>query len=250
MPVMHYWVHNPNLFIFIIFIKVESYCLPWLKENTPDIYEVLFVKPKKSSSSKNESDDIDGDDDGLILTVEERLIAFYEHYEPSKIDNVPKIMDKYAGKEEQLFSALTKKYGPEPQHLKREDDNSIDSAVDMMKDVNLADKKKRRGASANKAAAKDTRVIIQVIKRTKKKAVTIVVGMDTVQGVKPNLKDVSQKFSRRFAGSSSVKNTKTGKEVIIQGDHGYEVAEFISNTFDVTGENIYFDEGGEFVPFA
>jgi len=214
----------------------ESHCAPWLKENHAEVYMHLFAGND------------DEDDEEEELTVEERLTAFYEHYMPEKLDSIPSILVKYEGKEEALFAALTKKYGPEPAVIKSEKSvcEGGDKIAKDLQNISLSDKKKRRGASAKKASATDTRIVIQMIKRTKRKAVTIIVGMDTVPGVKPNLKDVSQKFSRKFAGSSSVK----GKEIIIQGDHRYEVGEFIVDEFNVSGESIFLDEGGEFVPFS
>lgn len=234
----------------------ESHCIPWLKSEHPEIFAALHSAKRSHNDDSMEENDDDEGKKGGVRTVEQRLIAFYEHYMPDKLDGIPKILEKYAGKEDQLFIALTKKYGPEPDVSGGEEDeedydSDNNSLVDDMQNVSVADKKKRRGASAKKSSKADTRIIIQVIKRTKKKAVTIVVGMDTVPNVKPNLKDVSQKFSRRFAGSSSVKDTaKGGKEVIIQGDHSYDVADFIIQNFGVSGEDIFLDEGGEFVPFA
>ena len=215
----------------------------------------------KHNSKETHLDDHDRDNDNNTnnqsRTVEERLVAFYNHYMPDKVDGVPKILEKYAGKEDQLFMALTRKYGAEPdvagngEDEDEDEDDEGDLLVEDVQNLSISEKKKRRGASAKKASKTVTRIIIQVIKRTKKKAVTIVVGMDTVPNIKPNSKDVSQKFSRRFAGSSSVKDTaKGGKEVIIQGDHSYEVANFIIQNFGVSGEDIFLDEGGEFVKFG
>ena len=73
------------------------------------------------------------------------------------------------------------------------------------------------------------------------------VGMDTVEGVK--LKDVSKAFSKRFAGSSSVKDGPKGKEIIIQGDHMEDVAEMIASKFKVDGACIFLDFDGDFVPY-
>ncbi len=42
-----------------------------------------------------------------------RLVRFYQHYSPDKVSNVDKKLAKYAGKEEAMFAALQKKYGPE-----------------------------------------------------------------------------------------------------------------------------------------
>ena len=220
----------------------ETHCSPWLLKFDFARYAKIH------SSGTGDADSEDEGGDGETMTVEQRLIAFYKHYMPEKLDGIGKILDKYAGKEEQLFTALVKKYGPEPADLVDEDDEDDNS--EGMKELSISDKKKRRGAGAKKAGAVDTRVIIQKVLRSRKKATTIVVGMETVPGVKPNLKDVSQAFSRRFAGSSSVKSTAKGtKEVIIQGDHTYDVAEFIVKQFKVDGCNVFLDDDGEFVPY-
>ena len=44
-----------------------------------------------------------------------RLTRFYSKYNPDKVADVEKTLAKYAGKEERLFAALVKKYGPEPE---------------------------------------------------------------------------------------------------------------------------------------
>ncbi|KAL4111259.1 hypothetical protein PRIC1_002940 [Phytophthora ramorum] len=44
----------------------------------------------------------------------QRLLAFYQKYNPEKVDDVPTVLAKYKGKESKLFDALVKKYGPEP----------------------------------------------------------------------------------------------------------------------------------------
>jgi ribosomal protein S15P/S13E len=44
-----------------------------------------------------------------------RLLRYYKKYNPTKLDTVAGTIQKYAGKEEMLFNALVKKYGPEPE---------------------------------------------------------------------------------------------------------------------------------------
>jgi hypothetical protein len=46
--------------------------------------------------------------------VERRLLAFYTEYRPEKLLEVDDILKRYSGREEELFAALVKKYGPEP----------------------------------------------------------------------------------------------------------------------------------------
>lgn len=164
-----------------------------------------------------------------------------------------------------MFQALVKKYGPEPEDPYYLEDDEDDDGKEVADDdddeegdpedaaaaatESSKSKKKRRGVGAKKTAKVDTRVVIQKISRNRKKATTVVVGMDTVPGIK--LKDVSKAFSKRFAGSSSVKDgTKGGgKEIIIQGDHMDDVAEMIVHKFHVPGNSVYMDIDGEFVPY-
>jgi density-regulated protein DRP1 len=162
------------------------------------------------------------------------------------VDAVPALLEKYAGKEEKLFTALVNKYGPEPEdpYYALEADGDLEEDLD---NLNLGEKKKRRGVGAKKAAKVDTRVVIQKISRNKKKAVTIVVGMDTVPDV--NLKDVAKTFSKHFAGSSSVKDGARGKEIIIQGDRMDDVAEMVVQKFKVPGDSVFLDVDGEFIPY-
>jgi hypothetical protein len=53
-------------------------------------------------------------EDSLSVMFRERLLAFYKKYEPSKVSEVDNLLAKYKGKEDGLFKALVKKYGPEP----------------------------------------------------------------------------------------------------------------------------------------
>ncbi len=237
----------------------ESNCLPWLKTNHREEYDRLKVLRKATREGGDGS--AAGDDEkgeattkdvvkkpSAPWTTEERLIHFYEKYQPDKVDGVAAILDKYAGKEDKLFAALVKKYGPEPEdpyYAEEDDDGDLE---DDMADLSVKDKKKRRGASAKKASAVETRVIIQKISRNRKKAVTSIIGMDTVPDIK--LKDVSKACSKRFAGSSSVKDLPNGKkEIIIQGDHMDDVAAMLVDKFKVPAESVFLDLDGEFVPF-
>jgi len=52
-------------------------------------------------------------------TTRDRLFNFYKKHVPAKVEgdsygDVDKLLAKYAGKEENLFVALVKKYGDEP----------------------------------------------------------------------------------------------------------------------------------------
>lgn len=229
----------------------ETHCIPWLLKNHPDVHARL--KALRTGDGQKGDENEGGDDDGVPTrpwTTEERLTAFYSKYMPEKLDGIPALLEKYEGKEEKLFKALVKKYGPEPEdpYIAAQYGSGSDNEEPDVTGMSLEDKKKRRGAGAKKVNKVDTRVIIQKISRNKRKAVTIVVGMDTVPGVK--LKDVSKAFSKRFAGSSSVKDMAGGgKEIIIQGDHSDDVAAMIVDKFKVPADAVFLDIDGEFVPF-
>ncbi len=227
----------------------ESHCLPWLKTNHREQYDILHGRTDASGDG-NEANASTSQKPSAPWTTEERLTHFYEKYQPDKVDGVGAILEKYAGKEDKLFLALVKKYGPEPEdpYYADSDDDDEDDIASEMAGVSLKDKKKRRGAAAKKANEVDTRVIIHKISRNRKKAVTSIVGMDTVPDIK--LKDVSKAFSKRFAGSSSVKDLPNGKkEIIIQGDHMDDVAAMIVSKFKVPADAVFLDIDGEFVPF-
>jgi len=232
----------------------ETHCKPWLKKTHPDIYAKLKAA-RKGKVEEAEVDEKEAPGPTEPWTTEQRLQAFYGKYMPEKVDGIPAILEKYAGKEQKLFVALVKKYGPEPEDPyyanQNDDDDDDDNSDDDSLNAGMSkmDMKKRRGATAKTVHKVDTRVIIQKISRNRKKAVTIVVGMDTVPDVK--LKDVSKAFSKRFAGSSSVKDAAGGKkEIILQGDHQDEAAAFIVDKFKVPGDAVFLDMDGEFVPFA
>ncbi|KAL7528347.1 hypothetical protein ACHAWF_002526 [Thalassiosira exigua] len=233
----------------------ETHCVPWLKAQHPPLFSRLHGNKAVRSAPGDGDEGGEGDvppPPAAPWTTRERLAAFYAEYMPEKLEGIDAILDKYAGKEDKLFAALVKKYGPEPEDPYYaaidseggEDDD--DDLADKMGGMGVDGKKKkqlRRGAAAKKVHKVDTRVIVQKISRNKRKAVTHVVGMGTVPGIK--LKEASKAFSKRFAGSSSVK----GEDIIIQGDHLEEVAEMIVTKFGVSEDAVFLDLDGEFVPF-
>jgi len=226
----------------------ETHCDPWLQKHHPDLYETLAAKRGADSVKKaGASTEAAVKKPPRPWTTEERLTAFYEKYVPEKIESVPALLEKYAGKEDSLFKALVKKYGEEPSDPYYSE--SSDSEVSEDEDEGKG-KKKRRGASAKKKeTASQTRVVVAKESQKKKRFLTIVSGMETVPDVK--LKDASKTFSKRFAGSSSVKeNPQGGKDIIIQGDHMYDVAEFIADKFQVDASSIFLDMDGDIVPLA
>ena len=210
----------------------ETHCLPWLKKANPALLAKLHGSARSSSKANDGGNEGEGGGEGgdntaavsrptAPWTTKERLIAFYTLYQPDKLSGIDGILEKYSGKEDKLFNALVKKYGPEPDDpffagSDSEEDSDVEGATDQLDGLDLNNnkdkKKKRRGAAAKKVNKVDTRIIVQKISRNRKKAVTHVVGLDTAPGIK--LKEASKAFSKRFAGSSSVKD----KEIIIQGE--------------------------------
>jgi density-regulated protein DRP1 len=228
----------------------ERVCEPYLKKKYPELYSKLRSLRGDETDGNEIGTETKNERPSEPWTIEERLTKFYETYVPEKTSrDVSTLLDKYAGKEDKLFIALVKKYGAEPLdpfYAPSDDEEEEDELVEGVDDLQIKTKK-RRGIKAKKAVKSDTRVLIQKLTRNKKKAVTVVVGMDTVEGVK--LKDVSKAFSKRFAGSSSVKDGPKGKEIIIQGDHMDDVAALIADKYSVNAEQIFFDVDGEFVAF-
>jgi len=240
----------------------ETHCKSWLLKNHPTVYAELKALRKGGDNDATDCTVTSADSPALVKptpqpwTTVERLTEFYKKYQPDKLDGIATILEKYAGKEDKLFAALVRKYGPEPEdpyNLDSDDDTDDGggggkSNVEQdIGELSLAEKKKkRRGASAKKSSIVDTRIVIQKVSRNKRKAVTIIVGMDTVPDIK--LKEVAKAFSKRFAGSSSVKDTPAGKkDIIIQGDHMDEVAKMIIDKFKVPADAVFLDIDGEFV---
>jgi len=239
----------------------ETHCDPWLAKHHPDLHEQLAsTRSVKAGETKKKEDKPVKVRPSEPWTVEERLTAFYEKYVPEKIDSIPSLLEKYAGKEDKLFQALVKKYGPEPEdpYYASDDDDDSDDDGESEDDEGMnageeagdgKKKKNRRGVAAKKKGGDPgaIRVVIKKEAQKKRRNLTIVSGMETVPNLK--LKDASKALSKKFAGSSSVKENKGVKEIILQGDHMYDVAEMIVDKFGVPESCVFLDMDGEVVPF-
>jgi density-regulated protein DRP1 len=235
----------------------ETHCEPWLLRHHPELHAQLATTRTATGTIKKKAVPVEAAvakvRPAAPWTMEERLTAMYKEYMPEKLDAIPSLLEKYAGKEEKLFEALIKKYGPEPYDPYYGDSDSEDDDDDddeEEEEMAGGDKKKnkRRGISAKKeTGGTSMRVVVQKVSQKKKRHMTIITGMETVPGAK--LKDVSKAFSKKFAGSSSVKDTAKGdKEIIIQGDHLYDVAEMIVDTYGVPESCVFLDIDGDIVP--
>jgi density-regulated protein len=244
----------------------ETHCDKWLQANHPELRAELWERrqasaPAIADKATSEAAAAKPPKPSAPWTTEQRLTEFYKKYAPDKMDGIPELLEKYAGKEDKLFLALVKKYGDEPHDPyysdssdDEDDDDSDDEdgddqeADDQAPTLDAAAKKLRRGAGAKKATKSALKIVIQKIAQKKKKNLTIIKGMENVEGHK--LKDISKAFSKRFAGSSSVKEDASGnKEIILQGDHMYDVAEMVIDKFGVPESAVYLDLDGDIVPF-
>jgi density-regulated protein DRP1 len=234
----------------------ETHCEPWLLKHHPELHAQLALTRTGPILKKKAAPDV-----AAVVkvrpaapwTMEERLTAMYKEYMPEKLEAIPNLLEKYAGKEEKLFEALVKKYGREPSDpyygdSDSEDEDDDDEDEEEMAPGDKTKKNKRRGISAKKeTGGTSMRVVVQKVSQKKKRHMTIITGMETVPGAK--LKDVSKAFSKKFAGSSSVKDSAKGdKEIIIQGDHLYDVAEMIVDTYGVPESCVFLDIDGDIVP--
>lgn len=75
-------------------------------------------------------------------------------------------------------------------------------------------------------------MIITRVQRQKRKFITVIVGLDTVPDLK--LKDAVKAFGKKFSSGSSLGESAAGvKEVVIQGDVGFELPQLLINDFRV-----------------
>jgi len=226
----------------------ETHCDVWLKKHHPEMRQALQeqrgAKPTDGAANANANKKPPKPDQPW--TVQQRLTAFYEKYVPEKVDSIPSLLEKYAGKEEKLFEALIKKYGPEPQdpYFSDSDEGDDDGESDDGGESNkVKTTGKRRGASAKQTGEVGVftgKVIVQKQAQKKKRTLTVITGLEPALAVNHHkLKDASKAFSKRFAGSSSVKDGT----IILQGDHVLELAEMIVDKFQVPEECVYVDMG-------
>ncbi|EEB06446.1 translation initiation factor [Schizosaccharomyces japonicus yFS275] len=97
--------------------------------------------------------------------------------------------------------------------------------------------KETRRAEREAAKRLASKVIIKIVERTRRKRVTTVRGLD-IFGVET--KKAAKMMANKFATGASVTKSGDGKdEIVIQGDLGYDVQEFIEEKFkEVPADNI------------
>jgi len=112
-------------------------------------------------------------------------------------------------------------------------------------------KKKKKVVAAPKTKAAlsldDCCVKIARIQRQKRKYVTAIAGLESVPDLK--IKDVAKAIGKRFASGSSVSDTAGGsKEIVIQGDVCFDIPEFLTKTFNVPANKMFYLQDGSLVP--
>lgn len=134
-------------------------------------------------------------------------------------------------------------YGADPEKCKQWlKDNIPDlyeelcSKVDGLSVEDGGEKKKRqtRGGKANKLVKKQTsekKIVVNRETRSKKKCVTIIKGLSTYS-IDP--KKAAKAFANKFSCGSSVTGTD---EIVIQGDVGYDLVEFLQEKWPEIDED-------------
>ena len=95
------------------------------EKKVEQLFGMLVKKygPEPEAEAEAEEEDEDAE-------LRARLVRFYKKYQPSKLGDVPKLVAKArGGQEEALFGMLVKKYGPEPdaeEEEEEEDDEEED----------------------------------------------------------------------------------------------------------------------------
>uniref|UniRef100_A0A7S2RD20 SUI1 domain-containing protein n=2 Tax=Rhizochromulina marina TaxID=1034831 RepID=A0A7S2RD20_9STRA len=122
-----------------------------------------------------------------------------------------------------------------------------DALVEDMADMELGDKKKKkskRGGQGRKKALVDEskqRVTVSRSSRGGKKVVTHLVGLEFFPGLK--LKETAKTLGKRFACSTSVKDTPTGeKDIQIQGDVLYDIKDVLGQLCGISADKIALNE--------
>jgi len=110
--------------------------------------------------------------------------------------------------------------------------------------------KKNTIGLVKKKEAGVVQIVISRVQRQKKKYVTSVVGLDTVEDLK--IKDCAKLFGKKFASGASVGETATGgKEVVIQGDVSFEIPGLLIKEYNLDPKSIFFcDDGKTIRPYA
>merc|ERR1719464_253682 len=84
------------------------------EKNEIAILEMEALTPTEDENEKTPTEDDNKKTPTKYGVNKKRLSEFYMKHDPSKVDTVDEILEKYAGNEEILFRKLEKKYGEAP----------------------------------------------------------------------------------------------------------------------------------------
>ncbi|KEG15425.1 hypothetical protein DQ04_00081240 [Trypanosoma grayi] len=84
---------------------------------------------ENDGNEKNDNTDGDWDQYDWQTYYHQRLINYYSTYAPEKVESVERVLAKYAGREEELFEALVRKYGPELEYDGVDEENVEQDSV-------------------------------------------------------------------------------------------------------------------------
>lgn len=103
--------------------------------------------------------------------------------------------------------------------------------------MQAARKKERKKESVKRA------VLITRAQRNKRKYITVVSGLETLE---ITLKEAAKYLGKKFACGSAVSKTpEGGKEIVIQGDVSYDVAEALNKKYKVPAQVMFLFEKGK-----
>ena len=100
-------VHKLYIFLFVALVaaQAEDTDLPTLNDVGHYLYELLLLENTLCLQVLAELAA-----EAPVENVETKLTAFYEDHNPEKMGDVPKLLKKFAGREEAMFKALEEKY--------------------------------------------------------------------------------------------------------------------------------------------
>mmetsp|Transcript_30042 Transcript_30042/g.39528 ORF Transcript_30042/g.39528 Transcript_30042/m.39528 type:complete len:205 (-) Transcript_30042:472-1086(-) len=112
-------------------------------------------------------------------------------------------------------------------------------------------KKTKRGGQGPKKKAGPSgpqKVVMSLATRNRRKFITTITGLENFPGVK--LKTAAKLFGRTFSCGSSVSDSPTGKEIVIQGDCIYDLPGLLEREYQIPLSQIFMLENGKEVPIG
>ena len=99
------------------------------------------------------------------MDTKQRLVRFYEHYAPEKLPAVDQALQKYAGREAEMFAILEKKYGPENWDATKILPNKYHDRVERLFQKYAPDRVSQVDAMLQKYAGKEEEMIKALVSK-------------------------------------------------------------------------------------